>query len=420
MRLRLPGTAAVQREGHLLAISESGTELATAGARARTGRVKKTLVRPLKVLHLVTGLAQGGAERQLYLLLKGLDRAKYSPTVLVRHATKSDYWTGPIRELGVEVRELPGQWSALRRHRALWRELRRLKPDIVQGWTLWTNPQLALLGRLAGVPVRLGSLRCNLYRAGRGPFERWVTTRGLDRIVANSSQGRRDLLGLGVPVERIELVFNAVDDGAAAIQSDRTAVRRAWGVWENDVVLATIGNLTRPKNYPMLLEAARELRARGLPLKVVVYGEGPLRADLEARRRAAGLEADFILPGQHPEARVLVGAADLFGFTSWGEGMANALLEGALAGLPIVTTAVGGADDIVLEGETGFVVPVNDRMAFVRAVERLVTNPEQRRVMGARARKRALEEFSQARMVERFQKMYERVWAEKVPLVPRS
>lgn len=372
------------------------------------------------MLHIVTGLAQGGAERQLYLLLKGLDRSRFKAVVLVRHASGRDYWAGPIRELGVEVRELPGQWSALRRYWELWRELHRLRPDIVQGWTLWTNPQLVVLGRLGRVPVRVGSLRCNLFRAGRGPFERWVTTRGLDRIVANSSKGRRDLLGLGVPAERIELIFNAVEADTAMSRFDRTAVRQLWSVRDNDVVLATIGNLTRPKNYPMLLEVARELRARGLPLKVVVYGEGPLRAELEALRRAAGLEADFLLCGQHPEARVLVGAADLFGFTSWGEGMANALLEGALAGLPIVTTAVGGADDIVLEGETGFVVPVNDRLAFIHAVERLVSNPEQRRVMGARARKRVLEEFSQARMVERFQRMYERVLAEKTKLVTRS
>jgi glycosyltransferase involved in cell wall biosynthesis len=371
-------------------------------------------VRPVNVTHLVTGLSQGGAERQLYLLLQGLDRSKYVPSVLVRHASARDFWTDRIRGLGVPVRELAGDSSAFRRFWGLWRWLRRLEPDIVQGWTLWTNPVMAVLGRLARVPARLGSLRCNLYRAGRGPFERWVTTRGLDRIVANSSKGRRDLLGLGVSTERVELVFNAVETDTATRQFDRAAVRQSWGARDEEVVLATIGNLTRPKNYPMLLEAARELRARGLPLKVVVYGEGPLRAELEAQRQAAGLEADFILCGQHPEARVLVGAADLFGFTSWGEGMANALLEGALAGLPIVTTAVGGADDIVLEGETGFVVPVNDRAAFAQAVERLVTDPERRRVMGARARKRALEEFSQARMVERFHGVYERVLARKV------
>lgn len=371
-------------------------------------------MRPLKVLHLVTGLAQGGAERQLYLLLKGLDRARYVPTVLVRHATRSDYWTSPIRELGVEVRELPGEWSVLRRYWTLWRELRQLKPDIVQGWTLWTNPQLALMGRLASIPVRLGSLRCDLYRAGRGSFERWVTTRGLDRIVTNSSKGRQDLLKLGIPAERIELVFNAVDDVTVDIQPDRAAVRRAWGVRDSDIVLATIGNLTRPKNYQMLIEVARELRARGLPLKVVVYGEGPLRVELEARCYAAGLERDFILCGQHPEARILVGAADLFGFTSWSEGMANALLEGALAGLPIVTTTVGGADDIVLEGETGFLVPVNDQVAFVQAVERLVTDPEQRRVMGVRARKHVLEKFSQTQMVERVHTIYKRMIARKV------
>lgn len=376
-------------------------------------RVDSRESRPVVVVHVVTGLSQGGAERQLYLLLKGLDRSRFKAVVLVRHASGRDYWAGPIRELGMEVRELPGQWSAPHRFWKLWQELRLLKPDILQGWTLWTNPQLAVLGRLCRVPVRLGSLRCNLYRAGRGPLERWVNTRGLDRIVANSSKGRRDLLGLGVKPRRIEVVFNAVDAVLPLSPAEREAVRQSWGVRGNELVLATIGNLTRPKNYPMLVEAARELRARNLPLKVVVYGEGPLRAELETQLRAAGLEANFILCSQHPEARVLVSAADLFGFTSWGEGMANALLEGASAGLPIVTTAVGGADDIVVEGETGFIVPVNDRAAFVQRVNELLARPELLREMGRKARARALAEFSQSRMVARMQQVYENVLAEK-------
>lgn len=375
--------------------------------------------RPLGILHVVTGLAQGGAERQLFLLLEGLDRSRFFPTVLVRHATKSDYWTAAIRRLGVEVRELPGHWPAPRRYFEIYRELRRLKPDIVQGWTLWTNPQLAVLGRLAGVPARVGSLRCNLYRAGRGSLERLLTTRGLDRIVTNSTRGRHDLLGLGVAGNKVEVVFNAVQVDARLEGLDRAAVRRAMGSGPGDVVLASIGNLTWPKNYPLLINAVRELRAAGFPVKCVVYGEGPDRGKLEGEVLSANLSDHVHLCGQQPDARVLVAAADIFVLTSFGEGMANALLEGAAAGLPLVATAVGGATDIILHGETGFVVPVDDRQGLVATLQRLIDDPEGRAEMGRQARRRVLQEFSQARMVERFQELYTRVAVEKRPRVRR-
>lgn len=371
--------------------------------------------RPVRVAHVVTGLSQGGAERQLYLLLQGLDRRRFRPVVLVRHATARDYWTGPLRALDVEVHELPGQWSALRRYWGLWKALRHFKPQVVQGWTLWTNPQLALLGRLGRIPVRLGAIRCNLHRAGRGSVERWMCTRGLDRLVANSSQGKRDLIALGVPERRIEVIFNAVQADPEIEQLDRETVRRSWEVKDGEVVLASIGNLTRPKNYPLLLAVVRRLREQGNPVKAVVYGEGPLRAELEAEIRASGLSGVVRLCGQDPKARCLVAAADIFVLTSWGEGMANALLEGALAGLPVVTTAVGGADDVVRVGETGYVVPVNDAPALTEVVERLIKEPGLRRHLGRNGRQRALGEFSPERMVERFQTLYLQTLAEKSP-----
>lgn len=368
---------------------------------------------PLKVLHVVTGLAQGGAERQLFLLLEGLNRERYKPVVLVRHASRRDFWTGPIRALGVPVVEIPGERSFLRRFWRMWYEARRLKPDLLQGWTLWTNPQMAVMGRLAGVPVSVGSLRCNLYRAGRGGLERWITTRGLSCIVANSSRGRHDLIRLGVPQGRVEVIFNAVQSDPGLNGPDRESVRRKWHAKPQDLVLAAIGNLTAPKNYPLLITAVRILRERGFPVKAIVFGEGPLRAELESQTRQAGLEPHVRFLGQDPAARIWVSAADIFVLTSWGEGMANALLEGAVAGLPLVSTMVGGADDVIIQGETGYVVPVNDHNALVEALVRLLADPPRRHFMGRRAREHVLAEFGQARMVERFEALYERLWSQR-------
>lgn len=367
----------------------------------------------IRIVHLVTGLGQGGAERQLYLLLQGLDRQRFEPLVLVRHASEADHWAEPIRALGVSVIELPGRWSASRRASALWHQLVRLRPKIIQGWTLWSNPWMAVLGRMARIPVRVGSVRCNLHRAGRGRWQRWFCTRGLDCIVANSSMGRRDLLKLGVREGRVEVVFNAVREEPASADLDLEGIRRSWGAGKDELVLATIGNLTRPKNYPLLIEVANRLRSGGVRLKVVVYGEGPMRPELEAKVRQLDLTENFVFCGQDGDARKRVAAADIFVFTSWGEGMANALLEGALAGLPIVTTAVGGSDDVVVDGVSGFVVPVNDEDSFVRALQQLVAQPALREDMGRRARERVVANFSQTRMVRLYEQLYERLLTER-------
>lgn len=119
-----------------------------------------------KVAHIVTGLGQGGAERQLHLLLRGMDRVRCTPMVLVRHASERDHWTSRIRDLQVPLVGLSGAQSQIRRLLGLCRQIRAWRPDILQGWTLRTTPRLAVLGRLCRVPVRLGSLRCSLYWQG--------------------------------------------------------------------------------------------------------------------------------------------------------------------------------------------------------------------------------------------------------------
>lgn len=367
-----------------------------AGERTRT-----------RVLHLTGQFGLGGGERQLFLLLAGTDRVRFEPMVVVLNASQRDYWTPKARELGVEVVELPAGGASVRRFFNLLRLLGRLRPAVFQSWNLRGNTVVACSGGLMRVPHRVGSLRCNLHRAGRGPAERWATTRGLHCIVANSTQGRRDLEGLGVRPERIEVIFNGVEPAPDGTDSPgRSVIRQSWGADEQDVVLATIGNLSTPKNYPLLIQVVKALRERGHPVRAVVYGGGPLREALETRCREAGLVDVLRFLGQQPDARTLVAAADLFVFTSFGEGMANALLEGSLAGLPVVTTEVGGAEDVVVPGQTGFIVPVDDAPAMVRAIEGLMGDRDRRRKMGERGRRRVQEEFSLGRMVSRFEALY--------------
>ena len=362
----------------------------------------------VKIVHLVGQLGIGGSERQLYLLLKGINRDRFVPMVITFSPGLSEYWEEPLRALGVPLLGVPRSWNKLWRLWALASLLRRIQPHIVHSWDLRLNFAATFAGRIAGVPIRIGSVRCNLYRRGRSEWERRLGTVGLDSIIANSSKGRQDLIRLGSEPNRIEVAFNAVETQKARMTAaERALVRQKWGVDEN-IVIATIGNLSYSKNYPLLIEVTHSLVKAGWPVKTIVFGDGPLRESLQKLRDEKGLTERFLLMGQDVRAAHLVGAADIFCFTSNSEGMPNVLLEASLAGLPIVSTNVGGARDIIVEEETGYIVSIGDKAALIERLAFLMRNPSTRKHMGRAAQQRMQTDFSLNKMTSVFQGIYER------------
>jgi glycosyltransferase involved in cell wall biosynthesis len=357
--------------------------------------------RPIPLTIATGQLGLGGGERQLYLALRGLDRAEFAPSVVTFNPGRGDHWEGPIRALGVPLFEVPRSANKARRVAELARLLRRIRPRIVHGWDFPLNGAVALGSRLAGVRIRIGGVRRNLFKPGRGAWRRRLATTGLDRFVVNSLRGRDDLLRCGVGAERIDVVHNAVE----LPQETLTAARRAdlrcrYGVErEDEVVIANVSNMIPVKNHALLLDATRRLLARGLSVRTVVYGDGPLREELERSAGASPLDGRVRFMGRDPGAPAAIAAADVFCFTSRSEGCPNVLLEAAAAGLPAVTTDVGGASEIVVEGETGHVVPSDDPAALAAALEGLVQDRERRARMGAAARARIEREFTPQRSV---------------------
>jgi glycosyltransferase involved in cell wall biosynthesis len=363
---------------------------------------------PVKVVYLIGQLAVGGGERQLYLLLKGMDRDRFVPTVITFNPDLNEYWEEPIRALGVPLLGVPRSWNKLWRLWALTALLRRIQPHVVHSWELRLNCAAAIAGRIVGVPIRIGSLRCNLYRRGRSEWERRLGTVGLDSIIANSSKGRQDLVRLGSEPNRVEVAFNAVETQKARMTAaERALIRQNWGVDEN-IVIATIGNLSYSKNYPLLIEVTHSLVNAGWPVKTVVFGDGLLRESLQKLRDVKGLTERFLLMGQDVCAAHLIGAADIFCLTSNSEGMPNVLLEASLAGLPIVSTDVGGARDIIVEEETGYIVPIGDKAALVERLTFLIRNSSTRKRMGRAAQQQIQTDFSLNKITGVFQGIYDR------------
>jgi glycosyltransferase involved in cell wall biosynthesis len=143
-----------------------------------------------------------------------------------------------------------------------------------------------------------------------------------------------------------------------------------------------------------------------VPATLLVVGDGPLRAPLESHAARLGIAAQVRFLGHRPDVEQILGAADVFVLSSASEGMSNTILEAMACGLPVVATRVGGADEMVVDGETGRLVPPAGPRELAGAVTALMADPLAARAMGAAGRRRAEQEFSLSGMLRRYESLY--------------
>ena len=194
----------------------------------------------------------------------------------------------------------------------------------------------------------------------------------------------------------LDRFFSATPD--AALREELTAEGRF------DRLALFVGRLVRQKDVALLLDAAAAVRVRHPGLRVVCIGEGPERSRLEAQARALSLTVCWRGAQPHAEVARTMASSDLLVLPSRYEGFARVLMEAAAAALPIVTTAVSGADEAVRDGETGRIVPVCDASALAQAMEQVLGDPVAARGMGLRGRELirdlAAREASPTRQIE--------------------
>jgi glycosyltransferase involved in cell wall biosynthesis len=193
--------------------------------------------------------------------------------------------------------------------------------------------------------------------------------------------------------------------------------RRELGVAEDELLVGCVANYQPVKRHDLLIQAFASLRREGHKLRLLMVGEGPLRGELQRQIDAYGLQDCARLHGRVTDARPLFSLFDLVVQTSRSEGLPNALLEAAAAARPIVATAAGGSGEIVIDGETGLLAPINDVDAISAAIRRLVVDPDLRDRLGLAARRRAETTFRMSRFVAEYAALYEEL-AEAKGLLP--
>lgn len=366
-----------------------------------------------RVVVMNASLNVGGAERTLADLARRLDRRRFEVTVVCL------YEAGPVGEAlrseGVTVVDRVLRHKAdVRGFLRLVSLLRRLAPHVLYynnqpltqlwGWTA------AVLARVRAT-VTVFHFASRREKAGRGVLLNRMLGRRVDACVALSQAHKAYVSATErVPERKIVVIPNGIDVGAfSAARDARDEVRSDLGIAPDRTVVSIVAQLRPEKNHSMFLRAAREVLGRGARVTFLVVGDGVERPRLERLARELGIERDVRFLGTRSDVPAVMAASDVGVLCSFGEAFPLSVLEFMAAGRPVVSTEVGSVDEIVLPGETGFLVPRDDAAALAVKLERLITDDGERKRLGDAAKRRVEEHFTIERMVERTEALLEDV-----------
>jgi glycosyltransferase involved in cell wall biosynthesis len=363
----------------------------------------------VRILHLIKARGIGGAEQHLLALLPALRAAGIDARFLSLDAGgDADRLHRALDEHGIPWRRVPCRHDVSPRLAYdVVRAVRAERPDLLHTHMVHGDIYGSIAAHTLSIPFV--SSRHNDDRYLLGPFRHVdrAFMHGVRRMIAISDAVREFLVQAGLPARKIETIHYGLDALPAA-PSELTPA--AAGVPVDALLVLAVGRLIEQKDHATLLRGFAGVRAREPRARLAILGWGPLEEATWALARELGIADALTLPGR-VEPRDWLARADVFAHTSRWEGFGIVLLEAMLAGLPIVATRVSAVPEIVLDGRTGLLVYPGDAAALSSRLSSLLANPERRLALGAAGRRRALEEFSVARMAGRTAEVYSRALA---------
>ena len=380
-----------------------------------------TAVPRLRVLIITDEMEVGGSQRQIVNLACGLDPLRHEVTVA--YFRNRSFLVDELLRAGVRVVHLPKRGRVdLRFLGSLIYELRAGRYDIVHAFAFSAELWAAIARR--ALPT---SRRGALFTSVRGTYDwygrlhwrlkRWVTHQST-RVVANSNIGAAYASErMHVPRRAIDVVYNGVRAEAAGL-SQRSALRREWGLGSGVTVALFVGRLVELKDVATLVRAAARTAAAGTTLRYVVCGDGPERAALEAQVLSLGLQEHVRFLGERADVARLIDAADLVVLTSRQEGLSNVILEAMRGARPVVASQAGGNVELVVPESTGLLFPVGDDAALAVALQRLAADSHLREVLGHQGALRVEQTFAIDAMAGSFARLYREAYGQPGRMKP--
>jgi len=361
----------------------------------------------IKICYIIGQLGIGGAERQLYELVKSINRERFDPVVI--SLSQGGYWGNQIEKLKIQVIELRRRKSfEFTRLFELINILRVLSPHIVHTYMFTANSYGRVAAIIARVPIIIASER-NVVEVGKdknifGLYIDKLLAPFTHGIICNSYKASEALVKrYSFNVNKIITVHNGFN-GTEFSKKNSVNINRKLA----PKVVGTVGRLYRQKNHRLFIDMAKiVLEGSGNEnIRFVIIGEGELRTELVEYVKRQRLESKVVFTGERNDIHDLLQNMDVFVMTSLYEGMSNAIMEAMAAGLPVIATDVGGNSELVVNGETGFLCQSSDVKGLADKVAFLINNENEAKRMGDNGRKRILRDFTVEKMVKKTESIY--------------
>jgi glycosyltransferase involved in cell wall biosynthesis len=371
----------------------------------------------MRVVHLTASTFFGGPERQML----GLGRAlpgeyktsfvSFSEGGRCREFLRQARWNGFDGDaLCRDTPNLPA---------ATWELSRRLavsEADVLICHGYKSN----LLGRLAARALRIPVISVcrgwtgeNLKVHAYELLDR-LHLRYMDRVVCVSEGQARRVRQAGMPPARTVVIRNAarLTETRPADPRQRAQLQQLFAR-PGEVIVVSAGRLSPEKGFSVLIDAARQVLAVNPGVRFAIFGEGTQRSLLERMIAKEGLCGIVVLPGFRNDLDQLLSCTDVFVLPSFTEGLPNVVLEAGAAAVPVVATAVGGTPEVVIEGETGFLVRAGDATGMAHRIIKLVSDTQLRERLGQAGREHVKKHFTFEAQAHAYMRLFESLGARR-------
>lgn len=346
-----------------------------------------------RVAYMITPFTDAGADRQLLELLKRIDRSRFEPSVYL--SEPSGHIVDELHQLGLPVVDV-GEWGSNERAILfLLGQLRRQRPDIIHSWMFVANTWARVAGRLAGVHTIVTSDRSmdtdlsfpyRMVDVALSPLSSAV-------VVPARTLAEHVHHGRLVPWRKIVTIYNGVDLDKYGATIDPVEARRALDLPLDRPVIGMVASFRPRKRWDIWLQAVAEL-ARTRTFTAISCGDGPPRAEVERYAQSLGLSDTVRFHGVRSDIPRVMAALDVLTLSSDDEGTPNVVLQAMAASRPAVATDAGGTAEVIVDGETGFVVPRGNPHLLAARIGELLDSPARARAFGRAGRKRVEKYFT--------------------------
>jgi sugar transferase (PEP-CTERM/EpsH1 system associated) len=212
-----------------------------------------------------------------------------------------------------------------------------------------------------------------------------------------------------ISAEKVMVILNGADINAFSGRNNASSIRKSLGVGDGVPLLGIVARLAEVKDHATLFHACNIIYKNGIDFKLIVVGDGILKNKLTALSDSLGLKNNIVFTGTRRDIPAFLSAMDIFVLSSISEGISLTLIEAMSSYLPIVATNVGGNSEVIIDGETGFLVPPKNPEALADKLTLLINNPDLQRKMGDAGRDRAVKHFSMQKSVMNYEQCYSQI-----------